>query len=50
VLRARGVAFEEYDFGEMGRTENGLLNVGGYKAAWFTDSEGNVLELSEVPG
>lgn len=45
----RGVSFEEYDFGEM-RTENGLLSApGGYKAAWFKDSEGNTLELTEVP-
>lgn len=49
-LRSKGVTFEEYDFGEM-RTENGLLSApGGYKAAWFKDSEGNTLELTEVPG
>ena len=47
-LRARGVTFEEYDFGEV-RTENGLLTMGGAKAAWFKDSEGNTFELSEVP-
>jgi len=48
-LRERDVVFEDYDFGEM-KTENGVLNVpGGYKAAWFKDSEGNILELSETP-
>jgi hypothetical protein len=48
-LRGRGVTFEDYDFGEM-KTENGVLSVpGGYKAAWFKDSEGNTLELSETP-
>jgi len=47
-LRARGVSCEEYDFGEM-KTVNGLLSIDGYKAAWFTDSEGNVLELTEAP-
>ncbi|MFN2487036.1 MAG: VOC family protein [Acidimicrobiia bacterium] len=48
-MRQRGVIFEEYDFGEM-KTENGLLNIPpGYKSAWFKDSEGNILELSEVP-
>jgi catechol 2,3-dioxygenase-like lactoylglutathione lyase family enzyme len=47
-LRSRGVEFLEYDFGEMGKTENGLMTMGPYKAAWFKDSEGNVLELSEV--
>jgi len=50
ALRSRGVTFEEYDFGEMGKTANGMLTVGGYHAAWFKDSEGNILELSEVPG
>ena len=47
-LRSRGVTFEEYDFGEF-RTADGLAEFGGFKAAWFTDSEGNILELSEVP-
>jgi catechol 2,3-dioxygenase-like lactoylglutathione lyase family enzyme len=48
-LRARGVVFEEYDFGEA-KTENGLLTAGGSKLAWFTDSEGNIFELSDVSG
>jgi hypothetical protein len=48
-LRGRGVSFEDDDFDEM-KTENGVLNMpGGYKAAWFKDSEGNTLELSETP-
>jgi catechol-2,3-dioxygenase len=47
-LRSRGVAFEDYDFGEMGGTENGLMTMGNMKAAWFKDSEGNVVELSQV--
>jgi len=48
-LRAQGVEFLEYDFGEMGKTQDGLMVMGGYKAAWFKDSEGNILELSQVP-
>jgi catechol 2,3-dioxygenase-like lactoylglutathione lyase family enzyme len=47
-LRSRGVTFEDYDFGEM-RTVDGLLSMDGYKAAWFADSEGNILELTEAP-
>ena len=47
-LRSRGVTFEDYDFGEM-KTVDGLLIVGDYRAAWFADSEGNVLELTEAP-
>jgi hypothetical protein len=42
------VIFEEYDMGEF-RTVDGLAVFGGFRAAWFTDSEGNILELSEVP-
>ena len=49
-LRARGVTFEDYDFGEGMRTVNGLMTIPpGSKAAWFKDSEGNTLELTEVP-
>ena len=47
-LRSRGVTFEEYDFGEMGKTRNGLMSMGNVKAAWFKDSEGNIIELSQV--
>jgi catechol 2,3-dioxygenase-like lactoylglutathione lyase family enzyme len=49
-LRSRGVTFEEYDFGEGMKTVNGLMTMPpGYKTAWFRDSEGNTLELTEVP-
>jgi hypothetical protein len=46
-LRERGVVFEEYDMAEF-KTVNGLFEMGPYKAAWFKDSEGNTIELSEV--
>ena len=46
-LRARGVTFEDYDFGEV-KTIDGLADFGMAKAAWFKDSEGNTYELSEV--
>jgi catechol 2,3-dioxygenase-like lactoylglutathione lyase family enzyme len=46
-LRARGVTFEDYDFGEM-KTVDGLLSMGDEYAAWFADSEGNVLELTQT--
>lgn len=48
-LRGRGVVFEEYDFGEGGKTVNGVFEAGEGKAAWFKDSEGNTFELSERP-
>lgn len=47
ALRERGVVFEDYDFGDM-QTIDGLADFGMAKAAWFKDTEGNVLEISEV--
>jgi predicted enzyme related to lactoylglutathione lyase len=45
-LNARGVVFEDYD--EPGfKTVNGILEAGGAKAAWFKDSEGNIMALIE---
>jgi predicted enzyme related to lactoylglutathione lyase len=43
-LKARGVKFEEYDMPGM-KMENGIATAGGAKAAWFKDSEGNILAL-----
>lgn len=45
--RGRGVVFEDYDVGDFKNVE-GLADFGGAKAAWFKDSEGNTLELSQV--
>jgi predicted enzyme related to lactoylglutathione lyase len=44
-LKARGVKFEKYDMPEM--DENGISTGGGAKAAWFKDSEGNIMALIE---
>ena len=42
-MRGRGVEFEEYDTPET-RTENGVARMpGGGEAAWFKDSEGNLI-------
>jgi catechol 2,3-dioxygenase-like lactoylglutathione lyase family enzyme len=50
-LRDRGVVFEEYDMGEDGKTINGIMrNPDGEVVAWFKDSEGNVLALTEDRG
>jgi catechol 2,3-dioxygenase-like lactoylglutathione lyase family enzyme len=43
-LKAKGVAFEEYDMPNL-KTENGVAVEGGMKSAWFKDSEGNILNL-----
>jgi predicted enzyme related to lactoylglutathione lyase len=43
-LKARGVVFEDYDMpGE--RSPAGAVIAGGAKAAWFKDSEGNIMAL-----
>jgi catechol 2,3-dioxygenase-like lactoylglutathione lyase family enzyme len=45
-LRRRGVEFEDFDMpGE--RSPEGAVIAGGAKAAWFRDSEGNILALIE---
>ena len=47
-LRARGVEFEDYDFGSDGATVAGVLSdEEGPVNAWFTDSEGNILAIAE---
>src|SRR6266542_4886898 len=44
ALKARGVAFEDYDMpGE--KSPSGAIAAGGAKAAWFKDSEGNILAI-----
>jgi hypothetical protein len=36
--------FEEYDMPGI-KTVNGIVTAGGNRAAWFKDSEGNILAL-----
>ncbi|TFB53889.1 VOC family protein [Cryobacterium tagatosivorans] len=45
-LREKGVVFEDYDFPGL-KTENGIAVTEGIKGAWFLDTEGNILCLSE---
>jgi len=45
-LKARGVVFEEYDMPGIKR-KNSIATDGGAKAAWFKDSEGNILAVSQ---
>ncbi len=47
-LKAKGVAFEHYDF--PGTTRKGDLHVmGDTQAAWFKDPDGNILALVNSP-
>jgi predicted enzyme related to lactoylglutathione lyase len=45
-LRARGVIFEEYNLPES-KTVNGVAEFPGGRAAWFKDTEGNILGLTQ---
>jgi len=43
-LKERGVEFESYDMpGE--KNPSGVVTAGGAKAAWFKDSEANILAI-----
>lgn len=45
-LRAKGVTFEDYDVPEIGlKTVSGIAEFEGTKAAWFKDSEGNIVNI-----
>ena len=46
-LKSRGVRFEEYDFPGL-KTNHGIADLGYEKAAWFRDSEGNLLALGQL--
>ncbi|MFO7533837.1 MAG: VOC family protein [Candidatus Limnocylindrales bacterium] len=48
-LKERGAVLEDYDFGEDFRTTDGIMTLpDGQKAAWITDSEGNILGISSM--
>jgi catechol 2,3-dioxygenase-like lactoylglutathione lyase family enzyme len=46
-LRARGVVFEEYDFPGL-KTVNSIAEFPGGRAAWFKDTEGNILAVTQL--
>jgi len=46
TLKARGIAFEHYDV-PGGEVNGDIVTAGGAKAAWFKDSEGNIMALIE---
>jgi catechol 2,3-dioxygenase-like lactoylglutathione lyase family enzyme len=47
TLKARGVVFEEYNTPSF-KTVHSVATIGPNKAAWFKDSEGNLLGLLQV--
>jgi catechol 2,3-dioxygenase-like lactoylglutathione lyase family enzyme len=46
TLKARGVAFHDYDF-PLFKTIDHMIVLGDEKAAWFSDTEGNILCLHQ---
>ncbi len=46
-LKSRGVKFENYDMpGE--KSPSGVVTAGGAKAAWFKDTEGNIMAIIQT--
>ncbi|MFP5314031.1 MAG: VOC family protein, partial [Actinomycetes bacterium] len=49
ALESNGVKFEDYDLPGL-KTVNHVAESDGQKAAWFTDTEGNILCLHQIVG
>lgn len=47
VMRSNGIVFEEYDMPDM-KTENGVATLENMRSAWFRDSEGNFICVSQM--
>ncbi len=45
-LKKRGVTFEEYNMPAMPMKDS-IVTAGGAKTAWFKDTEGNILAVSQ---
>jgi catechol 2,3-dioxygenase-like lactoylglutathione lyase family enzyme len=49
ALKAKGVKFEDYDIPSMGiKTVNSIAVMKDFKGAWFKDTEGNILGISNM--
>jgi catechol 2,3-dioxygenase-like lactoylglutathione lyase family enzyme len=46
-MRDAGIVFEEFEIPGM-KTENGVVTGDGMKTAWFRDSEGNILAITQA--
>lgn len=46
-LKARGVTFERYDMPGV-ETDGDIVTGGGARAAWFKDTEGNILAVIQA--
>lgn len=48
ALAARGVKMEQYDTPELKTDAYGIARTGGARTAWFKDTEGNILSITEL--
>lgn len=46
ALRTHGVVFHDYDMPEL-TTVDGVAELGEERAAWFSDSEGNIIAIGQ---
>ena len=46
-LQARGVTFETYEPPPGASFRDGVMDLGSVRAAWFKDSEGNLISVAE---
>jgi len=46
-FKGKGIKFEDYDLPNL-KTVKGLFKMNGYRAAWFKDTEGNILAISNM--
>jgi catechol 2,3-dioxygenase-like lactoylglutathione lyase family enzyme len=46
-LTAKGVQFEQYDFGQMKTDKKGIVRGYGPTIAWFKDPAGNIMSVLE---
>lgn len=47
ALGEKGVVFEQYDMPGLKTDERGIATMEGTKAAWFKDTEGNILTVAQ---
>lgn len=48
ALREKGIVFEQYNMPNLKTDERGIAQLGDVQTAWFKDSEGNILSITEA--
>jgi catechol 2,3-dioxygenase-like lactoylglutathione lyase family enzyme len=47
-LRNKGISFMDFEYPEF-KTENGIAQTPDGPAAWFTDPDGNIIAVAQMP-